>query len=230
MEQTHLSPISKPKSLKGIAYAIIKDAILTLKFRPSQALSHRQLAAQLEISETPIRDALQDLEREGFVVRVPHKGTFVTEIDKVDIEETFQIRAELEAMSVRLATPQLTEQDFDEIESLLIQANDALAQGNRERCSSLGAQFHQCFIQKTGNQRLTAILSNLDDHLQRFRRISDLISGRLEKSQAEHRQVFEIALRGDVEQAGKAMRDHQQSVLQDIQMSDDEWLSHVGES
>ncbi|MCP4361127.1 MAG: GntR family transcriptional regulator [Chloroflexi bacterium] len=230
MIQKDLLPINKPKSLKGIAYSIIKDAILTLKFRPGQALSHRQLAAQLEISETPIRDALQDLEREGFVVRIPHKGTFVTEIDRVDIEETFQIRAELEALAVRLATPHLTEDDFDEMNSLLAQANDVLAQGNHEQCSLLGAQFHQCFIQKADNQRLAAILNNFDDHLRRFRHISDLISGRLEKSQGEHQKVFEAATRGDAEQAGKAMRDHQLSVLQDIQMSDDEWLNYLGKT
>lgn len=230
MLQNNLLPINKPKSLKGIAYAIIKDAILTLKFAPGQPLSNRQLAAQLEISETPIRDALQDLEREGFVVRLPHKGTFVTEVNKVDIEETFQIRAQLEAMAVELATPHLTEQDFDDMESLLTQANDALAQGNREQCSALGAQFHRRFIDKANNQRLAAILSNLDDHQQRFRHISDLIFGRLEKSQGEHRKVFEAALRGDAKEAGEAMRDHQQSVLQDIQISDDEWLNHIGES
>jgi DNA-binding GntR family transcriptional regulator len=90
-----LSAVSKPQSLKNIAYRAIKDAILTLRFRPGQALSHRDLATQLQISETPIRDALQELEREGFVTRVAYKGTFVTEIDQVDIEETFQIRTAL---------------------------------------------------------------------------------------------------------------------------------------
>ncbi len=227
MEQTsNLLTVNKPQSLKGIAYTIIKDAILTLKFKPGHALSHRELAGQLQISETPIRDALQDLEREGFVIRVPHKGTFVTEIDKVDIEETFQIRASLEELAVALSTSQLNKEDFSEMERLLKHADTALAQGEREQCSAFGAQFHQCFIQRANNRRLVAILSNLDDHLQRFRRISDLISGRLEKSQQEHRQVLETARQGDAEKAGRAMYSHLQSVLKDIK-ENDEWLGQV---
>ncbi len=208
-----LPVVNKPQSLKNIAYTIIKDAILTLKFKPGQALSNRDLAAQLQISETPIRDALQELEREGFVTRLPHKGTFVTEIDPRDIEETFQIRASLEELAVRLATPRLDEAALKEGENLLRDAEIALAQGDRERCSELGFQFHQLFIQRTGNRRLIAFLGNLDDHITRFRRISDLVIGRLEKSQGEHRQVFEMAQKGDVEGAAKAMYAHLQSVL-----------------
>jgi DNA-binding GntR family transcriptional regulator len=211
-----LPVINKPQSLKNIAYNIIKDAILTLKFKPGQALSNRDLAAQLQISETPIRDALQDLEQEGFVIRAPRKGTFVTEIDPQDIEQTFQIRASLEELAVRLATPRLDKTAFQEGERLLQDAEAALAQGDRERCSELGAQFHQLFIQRTRTRRLTVILGNLDDHLTRFRHISDLIIGRLEKSQGEHRQVFEAAHKGDVEGAAKAMYAHLQSVVKDV--------------
>lgn len=225
MEQiSDLIPVNKPQSLKDIAYTIIKDAILTLKFKPGHALSHRDLAEQLQISETPIRDALQELEREGFVTRIPHKGTFVTEIDKVDIEETFQIRASLEELAVSLATPQLDEKDISELERLLKCADTALAQGEREQCSVLGAQFHQYFIQRAGNRRLVAILSNLDDHLQRFRRISDLIIGRLEKSRKQHQQVFEAVCQGDAKKAGRAMYSHLQSVLKDIKETSDERL------
>jgi len=215
-----LPVVNKPQSLKSIAYKIIKDAILTLKFKPGQALSNRDLAAQLQISETPIRDALQDLEREGFVIRLPHKGTFVTEIDPQDIEETFQIRASLEALAVYLATPRFDEAVFQEGERLLQEAEIVLAQNDRERCSELGAQFHQLFIQRTGNRRLTIILGNLDDHLMRFRRISDRIHGRLEKSQGEHRRVLEAARKGDIEGAAQAMRTHLQSVLKDIRETD----------
>ncbi len=223
MEQSSdLLPVNKPQFLKGIAYTSIKDAILTLKFKPGHALSHRELAGQLQISETPIRDALQELEREGFVTRIPHKGTFVTEVDKVDIEETFQIRASLEELAVSLATPRLDEKDLNEIEGLLRGADDSLAQGECEQSSAFGAQFHQYFIQRADNRRLVTILANLDDHLKRFRRMSDLITGRLEKSQEEHHQVLEAACQGDAKRAGRAMYSHLQSVLKDI--VNDEWL------
>jgi DNA-binding GntR family transcriptional regulator len=210
-----------------MAYTTIKDAIITLKFQPGRALSHRDLAGQLQISETPIRDALQELEREGFVIRIPHKGTFVTIVEKLDIEETFQIRAPLEELADGLATPQLGSRGLGEVEELLRRADVALARGDREQCSVLGAEFHQYFILRAGNRRLATILRNLDDHLQRFRRISDLITGRLEKSQKEHRHVYEAACRGQAEQAGEAMYLHVRSVLADIKEMGDDWLDHI---
>lgn len=211
-----LPAVDKPESLKDIAYRVLKDAILTLKFRPGQALSHRELATQLQISETPIRDALQDLEREGFVCRIAYKGTYVTEIDPLDIEETFQIRSALEALATRLAIPRLNEDDLKEMAGFLESAQKALKEGDRAQCSHFGAQFHRLLIQKAGNRRLAAILNNLEDHSARFRRISDRISGRLEKSQGEHREVYEAALAGDAERAGRATHDHLQSILTDI--------------
>lgn len=214
-----LAVIRKPQSLKDLAYTSLKDAILTLRFQPGQALSNRELASQLQISETPIRDALQELEQEGFVTRIPHKGTFVTKIDPKDIEETFQIRASLEQLAVCLALPTLDQQALDEMLSLLNAAELALKDGDRERCSQLGSQFHQCFIKRVENRRLKSILSNLDDHLTRFRRISDSVDGRLEKSQLEHQRVFDAAKLGQVEQASKAMYEHLTSVLNDISTS-----------
>ena len=216
-----LAVICKPQSLKDLAYTSLKSAILTLRFQPGQALSNRELAAQLQISETPIRDALQELEQEGFVTRIPHKGTFVTEIDPKDIEETFQLRAALERLAVELTVPKLDSIAFAQMESLLDEAERALASGEREECSQLGSQFHQCFIAPAENRRLKVILQNLDDHLTRFRHISDSLGGRLEKSQKEHRRIFEAAKLGHVHAAGEAMYQHLTSVLTDMSTCQD---------
>ncbi|MGB0388008.1 MAG: GntR family transcriptional regulator [Ardenticatenaceae bacterium] len=215
--KTDFVPISKPRSLQDLAYGILKEAILTLQLKPGDGVSHRQLAAQLQISETPIRDALRDLEQEGFVKRIPHKGTFITEIDPADIKESFQIRASLEQLAVQLAIPNLTPADIDEMRRFLQLAQCAMIEGKREECSAYGAQFHQRFINRSNNKRLIAILSNLDDHLARFRRVSDLIEGRLDKSQVEHQRVFDAICKQDVEEAGKAIYAHLQSVMQDMQ-------------
>jgi DNA-binding GntR family transcriptional regulator len=138
-------------------------------------------------------------------------------IDLADIKETFQIRASLEQLAVQLAIPNLTPGDRDEMGHFLQLAQAAMIEGKREQCSAYGAQFHQCFIKKSKNKRLIALLSNLDDHLARFRPLSDLIEGRLEKSQVEHQRVYEAICREDIEEAGKAIYAHLQSVMQDMQ-------------
>ncbi len=212
------SPVHKPQSLKEIAYSTLKDAILTLQLEPGHALSHRDLAAQLHISETPIRDALQELEREGFVTRIPHKGTFVTQVDLADIEETFQIRSALEGLAVRLVVGRLDADDFEALRAILDEAQVALADEERVRCSELGAKFHQYFIERAENRRLRTLLGNLDDHLKRFRRLSDMIHGRLEKSQHEHEALLKVVMQGQSEAAGRAMSEHLDSVLADIRL------------
>ncbi|MEM7533205.1 MAG: GntR family transcriptional regulator [Chloroflexota bacterium] len=211
-----LKRVDKPQSLKGLAYTTIKEAILSLKLAPGHSLSNRELAAQLGISETPIRDALQELERDGFVRRIPQRGTFVTEIDLNEIRETFQIRAVLEQLAVQLAGPQLDWPQLDTLTHLLTQADDALARGEWEACSQLGMQFHQVLIQTAGSQKLLTLLGQLDDHLKRFRRLSALISGRLEKSQQEHHQVLNALRMHSFDEAGQSMRHHLESVLADI--------------
>lgn len=211
-----LSPVNEPLSLKDKVYEAIKDAILSLELEPGQALVESRLAEQLGVSKTPIRDALQELEREGFVTRIPYKGTYVAPVDAKDLEEVLQLRAALEGLAVRLAVPWLTAEEREAAEKLLDGAEAALARGDPDRCSTLGNEFHQLFMRRAENQRLVSILRNLDDHMQRFRRMSDQISGRLVKSQAEHRRVLEAVKQQDAELAEQAMRSHLHSVLQDL--------------
>lgn len=218
---TLLAPVDRPQSLKDIAYLNIKEAILTLRFNPGHSLSNRELAAQLGISETPIRDALQELEREGFVTRIPQKGTFVTEIDFDEIQETFRIRAVLEELVVCQVAETIDAEQFVLLEQILADSEKALRNENRTLCSTLGAQFHQQLIEWAGGVKLTAILNNLEDHLKRFRLISDNIYGRLEKSQLEHRHVLKMLKEGTPAAAGQAMRTHLESVLADIQSNPD---------
>ncbi|MBI4757519.1 MAG: GntR family transcriptional regulator, partial [Chloroflexi bacterium] len=106
MEPTfQLARVEGPLSLKDKAYAAIKDAILSLQLKPGEPLVETELAEQLGISKTPVRDALQHLERGGFVTRVLFKGTYVTEVTLKDLKEVFQLRAVLEGLAARLAAP-----------------------------------------------------------------------------------------------------------------------------
>jgi DNA-binding GntR family transcriptional regulator len=211
-----LPKITEPVSLKDKAYNATKSAILSLKLKPGDPLVETDLAQQLGISKTPVRDALMELEREGFVTKVPFKGTYVTEITLKDVCEAFQVRAVLEGLAARLAAPLFSAEELEEAEKILAAAEAALAEGDIVLCSEHGRQFHNLIINKADNQRLQSITRNLDDHLQRFRLLSDQISGRLNKSLKEHRKVLEALRRRDPIAAEKAMQGHLSSVLQDL--------------
>lgn len=216
LERVELVP-----SLKDQAYATIKDAILSLKLEPNTPLVAEDLARQLGISRTPVRDALQELEREGFVTHTPFRGTYVTGVTMKDTTEIFQLRAVLEGLAARVAAPLFTATELDVISGYLGAAEAALAEGDLTRCSKQGQKLHAAIIDKADNQRLAAIIHNLDDHLRRLRILSDRITGRLNTSVVEHRAVI-AALRGrDPEAAEGAMRTHLFSVLQDLTVPED---------
>lgn len=211
-----LPKITEPVSLKDKAYHAIKSAILSLQLKPGAPLVESDLAQQLGISKTPVRDALLELEREGFVTKVLFKGTYVTEVTLKDVREIFQLRAVLEGLAARLAAPLFSPQELEQIAENLTAAEAALAEGNLDLCSAWGKRLHDAIINKADNQRLTLIIRNLDDHVQRFRLLSDRVSGRLNKSVKEHRRILEALRQRDPAAAEQAMRDHLSSVLQDL--------------
>lgn len=211
-----LEKVGGPRSLKDRVYAVIKDAILTLKLAPGTPLVETQLAEELGVSKTPVRDALQELEREGFVIRILFKGTYVTEVSLKDLSEIFQLRAVLEGLAARLAVPLFSPDELDEIDRNLSAAEAALEKGDLIQCSQHGKKLHDAIISKANNQQLLLIIHNLDDHVQRFRLISDQINGRLHKSVKEHRSVLEALRQKDPQAAEEAMRAHLHSVLEDL--------------
>jgi DNA-binding GntR family transcriptional regulator len=203
-----LQRIDSSPSLKDRAYAAIKDAILTLKLEPGAPLVESDLATSLGISKTPVRDALQELEREGFVTRVPFSGTYVTEVTAKDITEIFQLRAVLEGLAAHLAAQSFTDEELDQIAQDLDAAEIALEQGDLLLCSARGRTLHRAIIDKANN-----------DHLQRFRVMSDQISGRLDKSGQEHRRILQALYERDSAAAEEAVRDHLFSVLEGLSTS-----------
>jgi DNA-binding GntR family transcriptional regulator len=210
-------------SLKDVAYSAIKDAILSFELEPGTPLVEHDLAQQLGVSKTPVRDALQELEREGFVVRIPFKGTYITDVTMVDMAEIFQLRAVLEGLAARLAAPHLSPEDLAAIQDNHRTAQALLRQGDLAACSQWGKKLHDAIINKAEdhNQRLVQIIRNLDDHMVRLRFLSDRVQGRLHTSVAEHQRVVNALKGGDAAAAEQAMRIHLFSVLKDLSVPDE---------
>lgn len=211
-----LSPLDGPTSLKDHAYHRIKDAILTLQLKPGAPLVEAELAERLGISKTPVRDALLELRREGLVTKIPYSGTFVSEITTEDTREIIEIRAVLEGLAARLATPRLSESDLVHLDSLIDRELDAIDAGNIELAMQLNGEFHEIILAQVENQRLVALVENFEDQLQRFRTLSSQLKGRLRKSAEEHRRVLTALCARDADRAEELFREHLLSVLDDL--------------
>lgn len=167
-----------------------------------------QLAEELGVSRTPIREALRKLELEGFIVMVPRKGAYVADISFKDIADVFEIRAALEALAAGLAAERITDEELEEMERLVAEKAESIANQDMEKLIKVDTLFHEAIYKASRNQRLTSIISNLREQIQRYRTTSLSYPGRMQRSLEEHRSIVEAIQSRDPQIAQQVAREH----------------------
>jgi DNA-binding GntR family transcriptional regulator len=210
------------------AYDSIKEAILSLQVRPGELLGIGDLADQLGVSRTPVRDALIRLESDGLVEIVARKGALVTHMREEDVREIYELRVLLESYAARLATPLLSSVDVKRLELNLAQAEQALGSGDDLAAAELGRTVHNALIEKVRNGRFQTWLESLEVQYTRSRRFVALIPHRAWKSHQEHAAIVRAVAAGDAEGAAEAMRNHLVSVQDDLLANISSLPDHLG--
>lgn len=153
---TDISPPRKGISLSQHAYAAIKAKIIDLTFPPGLVVNEQQLQTDLAIGRTPIREALQQLEREKMVEIVPRKGIFVAEINLDDLERLTEVRIPLEMLAVRLATERGSAEHWDTMANHLNSADPSMTS---DELIEIDAFCHQLIYAAADNKFLTDALN-----------------------------------------------------------------------
>lgn len=210
MQEKRLMPVNLDsyKPLRELVLEAIREAIITGVLKPRERLMEIQLAEELGVSRTPIREALRKLELEGFIVMVPRKGAYVADISFKDIADVFEIRAALEALAAGLAAERITEEEMEYLERHLVEKADAIARQDMIRLVEIDTQFHEAVYRASRNERLFTIINNLREQIQRFRTTSLAYPGRMKQSLEEHRVIVEAIQARDVPGARQAAQDH----------------------
>jgi len=198
----------RPGGLTDWAYDTIKEAILHLDLPMGAQLNIEELAEQMQISRTPIREALLRLEKDGLVRAVPRVGFFVTEITRRDLEELFELRALLESYATKRAAPLLTDGDLKCIEEQLERSTVAVESGDRVGFLKYEIALHEFIIEHARNSRLTAVMEGLKDLTYRERILSIESEDNIRASCAEHEQIVLSLRQRDAELAGTRMWEH----------------------
>lgn len=208
-----LTPIRRSRSLTQDAYQHIKAAIIANELRPGQQLKEEELASQLGISSTPLREALAKLEQEWLVKTIPHRGKFVTEITAETVRDIFEVRRELEGLAVELAMPSLAQKDLEELEAYF-RAAKAQLEGSGYQPSlwyESETRLHELIIENSGNQWLIRLLKTLNDHVWRIRGFRVAIPGTdTYQSFCEHLAIWEAVKGQDAAKAKELMEQHLQ--------------------
>ena len=211
--QHKLEPIQLDayKPLREVVSESLRQAIKDGVLQPGDRLMEIQLADELGVSRTPIREAIRKLEQEGFVVMVPRRGTYVADISLKDIAQVFEIRSALEELAAGLAAERITTDELEYLERILVEINEYMAHDDFEKIVDADIRFHDALYHASRNQRLVDILHNLREQMLRFRSISMHYPGRLAATWEEHRQMVENIANHNSAMARKVAKKHMEN-------------------
>ncbi len=210
MENRRLVPVNLDsyKPLRELVLDAIREAIINGNLKPRERLMEIQLAEELGVSRTPIREALRKLELEGFIVMIPRKGAYVADISFKDIADVYEIRAALEGLAAALAAERITDEELEEMERYLVGKAEAIANNDIEKLVDVDTKFHELIYQASRNERLSNIINNLREQIQRCRITSLSVPGRMKESLQEHRAIVEAIQSRDTQLARQVAQDH----------------------
>lgn len=172
------------------AYDQLRRMAIGYHLKPGQRLNEGELARQLGVSRTPLREALNRLVTEGFLRFMPGKGFFCRELDPKEIYELYQLRKALEVGAIKLSVQHAAMPDIEAIERFLLETGPDAGGRTTAELVSLDETFHERLMQLSGNSEMLQVLRNVNARIQ-FVRWVDMDRVSRPVTQAEHRQIIE---------------------------------------
>ncbi|MGN6033257.1 MAG: GntR family transcriptional regulator [Thermomicrobiales bacterium] len=186
----------------------LRNQIFDGTLQPGDRIVESRLARDLGISQTPVREALRELEQMGLVVSYPNRGASVRRIEPKDAEEMYTLRAHLEALGVDLLLDRLTPQDIDALNGLIDEMLAAAAANDPERLTELDTSFHEYILTRSGNSLLLRTWQGISPLNWTMLTVIRLKDRNLTELAERHYPIVEALKTGDKAQAEAAIRDH----------------------
>ncbi|HTZ03204.1 MAG TPA: GntR family transcriptional regulator [Xanthobacteraceae bacterium] len=206
-----LQPIDTSFSYKNKAYAALKALIVGMDIYGSRSeirLDERSLAQQFGISRTPVREAMAQLEREGFVRSVPRRGVYVARKSKREVIELITAWAALESMAARLVTESASEEEIASLRRMFATFENGELRAHLDEYSEVNIEFHQAIIRLSRNGVLMELAENLFTHMRMIRRKTIGEKDRADRSISDHIHIIEALETRDTVRAETLVRDH----------------------
>ncbi len=207
----------KPVStIKQQVYQIIKDDICNGVYQPGQWLQETDLSATLQVSRSPIREALRQLVADGLVVEYPNRGVFVKEYTTKDIEDVFDLRILLESYAIMNSGKNITVDDIRKLNAHLDNLSHFHGIGDLESYIKEDTELHQLIIELSGNDLVISVYDRVYSMIQQFRIYSLMSTERFDDSLTEHSDIIRNLLAGNAKEADRLNRQHLQLAREQI--------------
>jgi len=191
----------------------LSDAIIEGRLDGGQRLVENELQRDFGISRAPIREAFRVLEKNGLVVIIPRKGTFIRKVQQKDIEENFTIRAYLEGLAARLATLHFDEKDIRKMETIFSGMKEGIKRKDFTFYRKYHSEYHSTYINSCGNYRLIEILGTLRIQSIWYRFMHGYFQECSEYSAKVHREILDLFIKKDVDRVETLVKEHIMFVL-----------------
>jgi DNA-binding GntR family transcriptional regulator len=209
--QPVLEAFDTTPSFKHKAYTALKNAIVAMDIyrnRDDIRLDERKLAQDFGISRTPVREAMAQLESEGFVRSVPRRGIYVVRKSKAEVIEMITAWAALESMAARLITQTASDEEIAGLRLMFTTFENGKVRARLDEYSDINIEFHQTIIRLSHNRVLVDLAENLFTHMRMIRRKTIGEKDRVDKSIRDHINIIEALEARATDRAEDLVRDH----------------------
>jgi DNA-binding GntR family transcriptional regulator len=215
------------RPLREIVYEELKRQIMVGEIAPGTRMMEVDLADEMGVSRTPVREAIRKLEKEGLVTIEPRRGAYASDISAKDMVDVLEVRQDLEGMAAGLAAQKITEEDILQLKDMTRRYKEAVEAGDIEEIIKQDEDFHKFIVGLSDNKTLIKMVSQVQELALRFRYIYYDDFSRFKNQPLEHQEIVEAIMSGDANSARRFAEVHI-SKLKDFVKSEEGKLSkHV---
>lgn len=200
--------VKEGESIEKSVYKFLRKAVYSGYFQPGERLVEASLAERLNVSRTPLREAIKRLETEGLVKIIPNKGATVLKSSPEEIEEMYFIAGGLEGLAAYLAFDNLSEADIDRMRGIELTLEDQECQDDYEGWVKLNREFHNVFSSACKKSLLIDLLNQRTGHLARYWYLACTSPGMMDSCIFAHKNILKAFSERDAEAARKAVEEH----------------------
>ena|SRR5689334_18008675 len=200
-------PIQR-QTIASMTITALRERILRGDYPDGEPLRQDAIADELGVSRIPVREALRQLEAEGLVTFSPHRGAVVSTLSLEEIDELFELRADIECDLLRRAIPKMTREQLDRATEVLDEFQDALGASEASRWGPLNWHFHAALYAPANRNFTMGVLQKLHQHSDRYFRMQVLLAHGGMRANDEHRAIVAAVARQDVKAATQLMQTH----------------------
>ncbi|MEM3631857.1 MAG: GntR family transcriptional regulator [Conexivisphaerales archaeon] len=196
----------KQRLLRHDVLSSLRAAILDGTFKPGERLNEKEIAKQMGVSRGPIREAIMELEEEGLVILVPHKGAFVVEFSADDVREIYSLRCLLEGFAAKIAAKNINDQDIKRLEAIIKEMEEAVSKNRLDILVEKDLEFHRELCKLSKHKLLLQTWDKLFSRVRLFLTLADQVYFEPNYIVSTHYPTIEALRKGDSDLAARTIK------------------------